>query len=265
MNNTTLGILVLNPFKMDLGVIPNLFSMTLRLPIHVYILQLIISSNWILAEFYTFNEAIFEVFYFVYDILAVVGFIFPNPYLLKTKTNALLFIVTGHSCHLTVSCVEHYLAVGKPMLYMRCKPLKYKLSTSLVCLVLALVSFLLSSYTLYYFLALVGVTVSFVMQIFFCILTLLVLKQPSPGDPGIEKKNKVNKKMKAFRKILFITCSIILVYVPLIVIAVFEKFITMQVFPAMFSVCYSTIVVVGLLKALVFLEKTGKIMFINWK
>lgn len=49
MNNTTLGILVLNPFKMDLGVIP----------IHVYILQLIISSNWIVAEFCTFNEAIF--------------------------------------------------------------------------------------------------------------------------------------------------------------------------------------------------------------
>lgn len=151
------------------------------------------------------------------------------------------------------------------MLYMRCKPLKYKLALSLVGLVLAMVSFLLSSYTLDYFLALVGVTVSFVMQIFFCILTLLVLKQPSPGHPHIEKKNKVNKKMKAFRKILFITCSIILVYVPLIVIAVSEVFITMQIFSEMLSVCYSAIVVVGLLKALVFLEKTGKIMFINWK
>ncbi|CAB1445965.1 unnamed protein product [Pleuronectes platessa] len=78
MNNTALGNSSLLLFCDDLGklnALPNFFCLAVRLPANIYILQLIISQHLITAEFYTLNEAIFEIFIFYYDVLGatVVG------------------------------------------------------------------------------------------------------------------------------------------------------------------------------------------------
>lgn len=114
------------------------------------------------------------------------------------------------------------------------------------------------------FLAFVGITVVFVMQLYFCIVTLWVLRRPSPCDAGTKKKNTGNEKIKAFRILLFITVSLILVYFPFIIVVVFEKLMKGRLYFIVFLVCSSDTAVIRLLKALIFLQRTGHIAFMNW-
>lgn len=271
MNNTTLGNTSLLPFSGYIlnpngTVIPYLFSLVLRLPVNIYILQLIISRHWIKSEFYALKDAVFEIVVCFYDILGIAVYIFPNTYVLKTGKFIQKFIIMGHPNLLTLTCVERYLAIVKPLVFLRFKPLKYKLALTgiiwLWTLIFCFASLLMS--LVFHYAALVQVTVCCVVQLYCCIATLQVLKRPGPGEAVRQKEGMSKIKLRAFRTVLFITVSYILLYIPLTVVNALNDYVTMRHFMITVNVCYSCASFTGFVKALLFLQRSGNLTFMKW-
>src|SRR4029434_10207295 len=148
------------------------------LPLYVYVLWLILrgAGSGIGPEFFTLNLA---------------------------------FIVTGHPLFHTCICVERYLAVLHPVLFLKYKPLRYRLTCSgiiwlmvlMTCMVLVLVEGIIETFwsTLY--------LIMFVLMLFCCLAVLRGLCKPGPGEGERETKGANQVKMKAFRIILFVTVT----------------------------------------------------------
>lgn len=270
MNDTTLGNTSLLPFcvstsNRDVTLIPNIIGPILRLPLNAYILQLIISGHLITSEFCTLTEAIFEIITCIYDILGMAAYISPNSCLLKIRMFFLGFIVSGRPFLLMLICVERYLAVAKPMVFLRFKPLKYKLALSGVIWLWTLVS-CFSIYVMgsaYHYAAVVQMTACCVVKLTCCVATLLVLKQPGPGEGKRQKEGMSHIKVKAFRIILIITVSVILVNVPLIVVVSLQDYLKQHLFETIISVCYTSTAFSGLVHGMMFLHRSGKLSFIK--
>ncbi|KAM7419142.1 hypothetical protein PAMA_016320 [Pampus argenteus] len=261
MSNTTLGNCSLVPFyddliNSDVTVIPNLVSMILRLPVSIYILKLIVSRHLIISEFYTFNEEIFEIFICLFDSLRVLAYVFSDTSVMKSKQFFLGFVVTGRPWALTLICVDRYLAVVKPVTFLRFKPLRYKLTLSGIIWLGTLVSCsgnMLVSFGFHY-VSVAQIILNCVVNLYCAIATLLALKQPVPGE-GV--KQMCNMKLKAFRIILIMTVSFIIVYVPLVVVVLSKQFIDQQLFSVLKHICYTFTVLSGFVQAMLFLQRSG--------
>lgn len=116
-------------------------------------------------------------------------------------------------------CVERYFAVVHPVLYLRYKPLRYRMS--FCCIVwletipLGLVEMLMCSVSP----VPVGINVTLFVSVFivssFCCLSILrALKQPSPGEGEREGSNLIKKR--AFNIVLIFVVILFFGYLPLI-------------------------------------------------
>ena len=101
------------------------------LPLNVYVVWLILrgAGSGIGPEFFTLNLALTDILFFT-GYLMMPFFIFcPNP-LAKVVDFFFGFIVTGHPLFQTCICVERYLAVLHPVLFLKYKPLRYRVFVS---------------------------------------------------------------------------------------------------------------------------------------
>lgn len=268
MINTTLGNSSFcdKLLHSDTTLTPNLASLIVRLPVSIYILQLIISKRLITSEFYTLNGVIFDVFIYLYDILGLVIYICPNVYLMTIRKFFVGVLITGRPCLLTLICVERYLAVVKPVVFLELKPPKCRLALSgiiwLGTLVSCSSSICIDSGFHYY--VIVQMTVCCMMKLYCCVATLLALKRPGPGEGLRQREGMSNIKLKAFRIILTITVSVIMMYVPLMVVLSLKKYLTQQQFLDVLNVCYTCTILSEFAQAFLFLQRMGKLPFIKW-
>lgn len=136
MNNTALGntsVLPLSDNFMDFygSLMIHSFSLLARLPVDIFIIQLILSRRWIASEVYVFKEAIFAIMIRLYDVIRIASTFFPNKYLLNTRLFFEVIVVIGHSSLLTVTCVAQYLAVLKPLFFFKVKAIEVQTGISL--------------------------------------------------------------------------------------------------------------------------------------
>lgn len=128
MNNTTLGNTSWLPpseifLKIFASVATHCFSLVVRLPVNIFIVQVILSRRWMSSETYVFKEAVIQIVISLDDAFPIASNLYPDKYLLHTRVAVEVILVIGHPSLLTVTSVEQYLAVVKPLLYLRLKPL----------------------------------------------------------------------------------------------------------------------------------------------
>ena len=269
MNNTALGNSSLPLFCDNLGkrnMLPNFFCLAVRLPLNIYILQLIISQHLITAEFYALNEAIFEIFIYFYDIFGVVTHICPNAYLIMIRWFFLGFAFTGRPCLMTLICIDRYLAVVKPVVFLRFKQLTYKLVFSGIIWLVTLVSCTWSIFMPSPFIHVLKVQfiVCCVTKLCCCVAVLQALKQPGPGEGVQQREGISNKKLKAFRIILTITASIFIMYVPMLVSFILEGRVTLELSDSILNVTYTCSFISEFVQTLLFLQRSGKLPCVKW-
>lgn len=270
MNNTALGNTSVPPLSdnfMDFyaPLMIHSFSLLARLPVNIFIIQLILSRRWIASELYAFKEAIFAIMICLYDVFRIASTFFPNKYLLNTRLFFEVIVVIGHSSLLTVTCVAQYLAVLKPLVFLRLKPLKYKLAsvctTCLWTLMFCCGTLLLD---VAFHLAAVGqIVVCSVIQLYCCVAILWALKQPRPGETGGQNDRTSAAKVRAAKIILFNTFRILFVYVPFTVVSCYHFFATQKP-QIVFKLFYFMGTLTEFAGALMFLQKSGQIAFIKW-
>lgn len=270
MNNTALGNISVLPLSDNFvhfygSWMIHGFSLLTRLPVNIFIIQLILSRHWIASEIYAFKEAIFAIVISLYDVFRIASTFFPNKYLLNTRLFLEVIVVIGHSSLLTVTCVAQYLAVLKPLVFLRFKPLKYKLAS--VCTIcLWTLMFCCGSLLLdvAFQLAAVGqIIVCSVTQLYCCVVILWALKQPRPGETGGQNNKTSAVKLRAAKIILFNTVRILFVYVPFTVVSCYD-FFSMQHSQIILKLCYFMGTLTEFVRALMFLQKSGQIVFIKW-
>ena len=201
------------------------------LPLNVYVVWLILrgAGSGIGPEFFTLNLALTDILFFTGYLMSPFVRFCPKP-LMKAINFFSGLIVTGHCLFQTCICVERYLAVLHPVLFLKYKPLRYRMTCSgiiwlmvlMTCMVFVIVEGIMRIFgpTLYLIL--------FVVMLFCCLAVLRGLCKPGPGE-GERGRNGANQvKMKAFRIISVITFAQFIIIVGNIVLFCSNTFVKLR-------------------------------------
>ncbi|KAG5285818.1 hypothetical protein AALO_G00007790 [Alosa alosa] len=177
-------------------------------PLHIYFIWLVVTQHATISKFYAMNVALCEL---VFSLTVVVG----NSAYLSTRHHCLLYMVLPSyafifsACPLFQSliCMERYLAVVHPLIYLKYKTLRHKMTcTALVGVVIGGFTAAEIVYTPHFLIREFAILFVILLSIdVFCSLSVLwALKRPSPGE-GEGQKDCMNvMKKSAFKTIMVI-------------------------------------------------------------
>lgn len=158
-------------------------------------------------------------------------------------------------------CVERYLAVVHPVLYLRYKPLRYRMTFSCVIwletIVTAIAQMLLCNgdprsvaiYTITF-------ASVFIINAYCCISVLRALKQPSPGEGERDVSNEVKKR--AFSIVLIILVTTFFSYVPVVIMFLLVGRIDQDIVCLGHPLAFCLMIWLGAIYPLLYLRRAGK-------
>ncbi len=193
--NPHLNITSLKPFQVNIFLIcVSSFNVLFGPPTHIYVLWLIVTGKEIALEFLNFNLSVCEMIVFLNCFISFLAIRFPEVYSFNAFTAG--FYITGRPLFQCLMCVERYLAVVHPVIFLKYKPLRYKLFCSAAVWITALSSCLFGMFTAFkhinvYMCCFLLQFLLFLSVNLFCSLAVLwALKKPGPGERGSERKDE---------------------------------------------------------------------------
>ncbi|XP_064859323.1 uncharacterized protein LOC135561547 [Oncorhynchus nerka] len=249
-----------------------LTALALAFPIHGYTLWLITGSASIATEIFIFNMAVLEIGYSLLIPLA------DAVYLLTTyqshfrviayTASLLLFSRPVFQCCI---CVERYLAVVHPVVFLKYKPLRYRVGWAAGAWGVTLmftgtgVSLYTPQFPIHCFLT---YTLLFLFVDLFCSLSILrVLKRPKLGQGEMERRGggeKEKEGMNTMKKRAFMIVSVVMTTMLInniltVVIYLLCDFIAAKVFCLLDAFNMLLLVLCGLVQPLFYLHRSRKL------
>lgn len=252
---------------LSLLVAANAINLILGVPSNGYILWLMLSraGGVPTLEFFSLNLAMSEM---LFGLANLYSFLLPFHCTLNVQRAMAFFTVflfIGRPLFQTCICVERYLAVVHPLLLLRYKPLRYRVAWCSVVWLLVLgcgfiFTFVSSFGPVYLQNAVVCLYLFLFSAILYCCLSVLrALKQPGPGEGEKQKGRSNDLKSKAFKVILIITVSMVMTYIPFVIILILHNYISANQFNLSFTVCALIAIMTGFVQPLLYLQRTGKL------
>lgn len=210
----------------NIGVILHFF---LSLPLNSYGLWLVITGIGISKGFFSVHLILSEI------ILSIGALLFPVSYYLQVTAlqNAAYFFLgimgTGRPLFHACVCVERYLAVMHPILFLKYKPLRYRVAWSTVVWLCIFSLCVIPVYNTSILLTLwcsAGLPL-FPVLVFCSLATLRGLKQAGPGD-GVSRRKGNQAKTKAFHLTIAFLVGITLGYMSLVFLVGFSSLSTYE-------------------------------------
>ncbi|XP_064860590.1 C-C chemokine receptor type 8-like [Oncorhynchus nerka] len=242
-------------------------NLILGLPTNVYILWLIVTGavGTMASDFFSLNLAVSEILSILSNLMFIVHHLIQeNDTLWSVGTFFAGFNLFGRPLFQCCICVERYLAVVHPVTFLKYKPLRYRVGCCGVVWMMVLgycfvnlLSNYQSAWWKIFTLILNLLTLS--VMLFCCLAVLWALKRPGPGEGEREGEGMNNMKLRAFRIISMIIVSMLVMYLPLVLLLVSYHFIESVEFFGGLSICYSITVVSGFVQPLLFLHRSGKL------
>ncbi len=173
------------------------------------------------------------------------------------------FVITARFFQ-CLMCVERYLAVVHPVIFLKYKPLRYKVACStvtwimiIICnvLVLGLVNpcFMHVLKCLY----LIHFIIFLAINLFCCLAVVRALKKPGPGVRGRERDEENHIKRRAFFLILITSVTLVITYVPSSVTA-FQYILSIPASQLLESLSLTCFLLPGFVQPLLFIHRVGK-------
>lgn len=231
---------------------------------NLYVLWLIVKGarESVASDFFALNLSVAEIILYFFSALGYFSSFVLHQYVGVIMAVCDAIITIGRPLFQCLMCVERYLAVIHPMIFLKYKPLRYKLLCSAMGWLNIFASFLvylfidnapkgINLYVTIYLLFWL-----FVM-LFCCLAVLNALKRPGPGEGDRGREGANNIKMRAFRIIVVILSTAIICYIPLIV--------TTQLMHHLISVHFGRfigvyiVVLTGFAQPILYLVKSGKL------
>ncbi len=242
-------------------------SVLFGFPTNSYVIWLIVTGtgNGLAAEFFSLNLSISEMIYSLQSLFELLRYTFPD---LSKAVNFFQGIATtGRPLFQSLICVERYLAVVHPVIFLKYKPLRYRVISSVIVWVASL-----SGYGLVTTVSTIHVkyiSVGFILtqlilflciQLFCLVAVLRALKQSGPGERGRERNEENHMKQRAFIIIRIITVTMVVIYVPYIISLLFSLS-SSDVSVGISYISYACFGLAGLMLPFLFLHRVGKLPF----
>ncbi len=164
-------------------------------------------------------------------------------------------------------CVERYLAVVHPVIFLKYKPLRYKVVCSTVtwimisaCCVFCLEHVHPCDIRLLKCLYLIHFIIFLAINLFCCLAVLRALKKPGPGDIGRHRDKENHIKRRAFFLILINTVTLVITYVPSSVTG-FQYILSIPASRVLESLSLTCFLLPGFVQPLLFIHRVGKLPF----
>ncbi|XP_045080860.1 P2Y purinoceptor 8 [Coregonus clupeaformis] len=240
-------------------------NLILSVPTNGYVLWLIATGagGRMASDFFSLNLALSEILVCLSSVFFIVS--------THVKTTAVFVLVTfgisllyiGRPLFQSCVCVERYLAVVHPVVFLKYKPLRYRVGCCGVAWLMVLgdclFGVLLCGTSIYNY-AYSGQNLILMFLMLFCCLSVLrALKQPGPGEGDREREGTNNRKMRAFKIILIILVSVSVSYLPVIVIMSLSDVLNVVALYFSHSIALSITVITGFVQPLLFLHRSEKL------
>lgn len=241
----------------------------ISLPTNGWVLSLMVSSPLFWTDrmdLFAFHLVSTELLFAFVELLIMIAFLFSSPTILKIMVQIAEGIVLARNNFQMSICVECFLAVVHPVMYVKYKPLRYRIRFCcliwLQSLLITVIQIHLTAPKLTLFSIYVSTFVySFVVNSFCCLSVLRTLKQPSPGE-GEKVESSIIKK-RAFNIVLIFQVITILSYVPQICVYVLSEEINHGILCVFQALSYCMMVWLGVIYPVVYLCKAEKHMVIK--
>ncbi|KAL0157620.1 hypothetical protein M9458_045696, partial [Cirrhinus mrigala] len=128
-------------------------------------------------------------------------------------------VLLSRPLFLSCICVERYVGVLHPLIFLKLKPMKYRIALSAIGWIFIISSCVIGTTGAIqrYNLLLPELLFFFFVKLYSCLMVLKALLRPGPGD-DVKKRSGVNQdKIKAFRNILTLLVYSTLTYGPIFV------------------------------------------------
>lgn len=233
----------------------------LGLPINSYILCQIILETGLTSEFFTFNLALCEIIYCLKSPLLLLKMYAINGTLEPLMEFFEGFLGMGRPLFQTCICVERYLAVIHPVLFLRYKPLRYRLACSAIAWLVVLGCCVISM-KLYYFafnVYMVLYVILFLVKLLCSLMILRTLRNAGPGDGKTDRERTNQIKMRAFKIITVIMVSTVVNYISLLLLVPLQNIVPESKFRLTVAICISVSIFTGLTQPFLYLHRAGKL------
>ena len=260
----TVSELLSDPESILVTFVCNVVNLVLGLPTHVYILWLIVmgaGKSVASSEIFLLNLVITEALSCVASIFIVITYLSNVHFMTFIVFTSVLLCVSRPMFQCCI-CVERFLAVVRPVVFLRYKPLRYKVVCCGVTWVgvfgcsVGIISLKRLTHVLYFHLGYVGVMFS--IQLICSVLILRALRQTRPGE-GDRNGEMANTKLRAFKVVLLITVVMTVNYLPMMLLLVFHSFLSSSQLSLATSVYFAILVPIGFVQPLVFIHRAGKL------
>lgn len=200
------------------------FYILISVPTNGWVLWLMISSPLFWTDrmdVFEFHLVLSEILFGFLEIPLIITFFYFDPDMINKMLTFTKTIIIIRNEFQSFVCMERYLAVIHPVLYLRYKLLRYRMS---FCCVIWLQAILITALQMHFCceneitksICIVTFVYNFVVNSFCCLSVLRALKQPSPGEGEREGSNLIKKR--AFNIVLMFQVITFLGYVPLITV-----------------------------------------------
>ncbi|XP_057215756.1 C-C chemokine receptor type 8-like [Triplophysa rosa] len=236
-------------------------------PTNSYVIWLIVTGteSSIISRFFNLNLSVCEIGNCLNSFLFILLFLSSS---LTPVSNFFQGLgITGRPLFQCLISVERYLAVVHPVIFLKYKPLRYRVMFStgawIICLVscfcciFILVSFDFCFFTLFF---LVQYLVFLSIQLFCLTAVLRALKQSGPGERGREREEENHMKRRAFHLILITTVSTLITYGPFTIAGIIS--IVPNTHMDLMTVWVSALIcylLAGFVQPVLFLQRAGKL------
>ncbi len=180
----------------------------------------------------------------------------------KLKMFFVGFTITGRALFQCLICVERYLAVVHPVIFLKYKPLRYRVICCTVAWIICLGSCVVCINTLndenrhlYTWFFSLQFLLFLSIQLFCCVAVLRALKQSGPGD---KKKEQNRMKRRAFYMISITTASMVIIYGPYLIIG-FITIMIKQLMDSLWFIGFTCYILAGFVHPVLYLHHAGKL------
>lgn len=232
------------------------------LPINVYVTWLIVSGRQekIALDFIPLNQIVIESLFGLSGILYFLQGLL-SPFLENILHFLNIMFMLMRPLMQSYLCLEHYFATVHPVIFLWCKPLRYKVAVCCVSWLTAIalsivVTALDASRKFFFFLAVLDMF--FLMLMTFCGVSVLrALKRPAPGEGQRDRGD--NMKKKAFMIILIYLVTTTFSQLPAPVILVCVSITPVYMFPTLLSMAVFIYVTISFVPSMMYLYRVGKL------
>ncbi len=240
-------------------------NMVLGLPANCYILWLSVKEmiQGQSTKIFYVNGALVEIIFCFAVCFAIAEYFFDCIDCRLPLVFLGLVLMVGRPLFVSCICVERYVGVIHPLIFLKLKPMKYRIALSAIGWVFIISSCVIGTTGAirHYILLLPQLLFFFFVKLYSCLMVLKALMRPGPGD-DVKKRNGVNQdKIKAFRIIMVLLVFSTLGYGPIFVSLVLYFILDLETFLLSWSISLLLVILLGFVYPFFYLKRVGKLPF----